>query len=378
MRIVYVLTTLAVGGAERQVLAIARRMAARGHVVEILVLRPAGEDDFDTELPVTHLDILKRPLSAAGGLFRALEFLRAFRPDVIHSHNFHGNMLARMTRLFYRKAKLVSTIHNIYEGGTSRMLAYRFTDSLATLTTAVSEAVRTRYVSQKAVSPSKILVITNGIDLNEFSPDPSRRAALRPSLPIGSGFAWIIVARLTPAKDIPNLIQAFTEVLKVEPEAHLLVAGEVPYDLRYEESAMDSTSLPMAVQERIFWMGLCGNIAGLLDAADGFVLSSAWEGFPLAIGEAMAMEKPIVATDVGGVRELVGDAGMLVPSRDPVALAKAMLDVMQTTSERRADMGHVARERIRNNFSLDAKADEWEALYRSVSCHGASEAAVVP
>ena len=76
----------------------------------------------------------------------------------------------------------------------------------------------------------------------------------------------------------------------------------------------------------------------LLDAADGFVLASAWEGMPLAVGEAMAMEKPVVATDVGGVRELVGDAGVIVPAKDPEALAKAMLALMRTThgSSRRA------------------------------------------
>jgi glycosyltransferase involved in cell wall biosynthesis len=107
----------------------------------------------------------------------------------------------------------------------------------------------------------------------------------------------------------------------------------------------------------------------LLDAADGFVLSSAWEGMPLAVGEAMAMEKPVVATDVGGVRELLGEAGVIVPSRDSNALAGAMLELMRRTPEDRHVLGCQARERIVSNFSMDARADEWEAQYRRLLAH---------
>jgi glycosyltransferase involved in cell wall biosynthesis len=104
----------------------------------------------------------------------------------------------------------------------------------------------------------------------------------------------------------------------------------------------------------------------LLDAADGFVLASAWEGMPLALGEAMAMEKPVAATDVGGVRELAGEAGLIVPARNPEALAQAMLALMQATPEARASQGRAARERIQRSFNMDAKADEWEALYLTI------------
>jgi len=87
---------------------------------------------------------------------------------------------------------------------------------------------------------------------------------------------------------------------------------------------------------------------------------------PLAVGEAMAMETPVVATDVGGTRELVGDAGAVVPSKAPDALAVAMLDLMHRTPEDRRTQGLVERQRICRNFNMDTKADEWEALYRTV------------
>ena len=99
--------------------------------------------------------------------------------------------------------------------------------------------------------------------------------------------------------------------------------------------------LPVCRRERsiVRRLGLRSDIAALLDAADGFVLSSAWEGMPLAVGEAMAMAKPVVATDVGGVRELVGDAGVLVPAKNPTALAEAMVAMMKRPTEERSAMG---------------------------------------
>jgi glycosyltransferase involved in cell wall biosynthesis len=116
--------------------------------------------------------------------------------------------------------------------------------------------------------------------------------------------------------------------------------------------------------------GVRRDIPALLDAADGFVLSSAWEGMPLVVGEAMAMAKPVVATDVGGVRELVGDSGAIVPAKDSNALGEAMLAMMRRPAAARAELGRKARERILNCFGMDAKAHEWEALYLSVSHQG--------
>jgi glycosyltransferase involved in cell wall biosynthesis len=164
-----------------------------------------------------------------------------------------------------------------------------------------------------------------------------------------------------PAKDFPNLLHAFARVRGEIPEARLWVAGEA--------AGAGSAAIQMQAAElgaSVRWLGLRRDMPALLDAADGFVLASAWEGMPLAVGEAMAMEKPVVATDVGGVRELVGEAGVMVPAKNPEALAEAMLDLMRSTPEARGALGRLARERIAARFSIDAKADEWEALYRAV------------
>jgi len=107
-------------------------------------------------------------------------------------------------------------------------------------------------------------------------------------------------------------------------------------------------------------------MASTIAPADAFVLASAWEGMPLVLGEAMSMEKSVVATDVGGVRELVGDAGSIVPSKNPEALAEAMLRVMQLPESERRELGKTARARVVERFDMRSKADEWESLYTRI------------
>jgi glycosyltransferase involved in cell wall biosynthesis len=305
---------------------------------------------------VVHLDIGKDPVSVTAGFLRARRLLRTFRPDVVHSHSFHANLLARLLRIGLPRLTVISTVHNVYEGGWLRMTAYRLTDRLSKRTIAVSKAAAKRFVSLKAIPRRKCLVRANGIDTAEFAPDAARRAEVRAAMGAGSHFVWLSAGRVTPAKDFPNLLAAFQILRKEAPDTELWIAGAF--------LGMPSAS-PAAqyAQERVRWLGLRRDMAALLDAADGFVLGSAWEGMPLVLGEAMAMEKPVVATGVGGVSELAGDAGIVVPAKDPRALARAMLSTMQRSAEERAQQGSASRERIVRQFSIEAAADWWEAMY---------------
>jgi glycosyltransferase involved in cell wall biosynthesis len=267
-----------------------------------------------------------------------------------------------------------STVHNVYEGGLMRMLAYRLTDRWSRWTVAVSQAAADRFVRLKAIPKRKSLVRTNGIDTREFAPDAARRTATlaamgRATTGVEPTFVWLSAGRVTPAKDFPNVLRAFQLARKEIPNAELWIAG-APMDAKTVVSAEGVAHQyfalcgPKGSQENVRWLGLRRDMPALLDAADGFVLGSAWEGMPLVVGEAMAMEKPVVATDVGGVRELVGDSGALVPAQDPEALARAMQATMRRSREESAQMGRAARERIVRDFSIDAAADWWEALYQ--------------
>jgi glycosyltransferase involved in cell wall biosynthesis len=366
MRITYVLTSLGVGGAERQALSVAERMAARGHAVSLVVLAGRQVNEWPTTLDsacLTRLDMRKTPASAFAGFAKARRFLREFQPDLVHSHTYPANMAARLLKLSFPAAAVLSTVHNVYEGPWPRMLAYRLSDFLSRHTTAVSQAALDRYARLKAVSAGKSSVLTNGIDTAEFAPDAQRRARLRAEFGVRDEFVWLAAGRIVPAKDYPSLLRAFSSVRRAVSTVRLFVAGEAS---EAGFATVRELSTELGLGDSVCWLGLRRDMPALLDACDGFVLASAWEGMPLVVGEAMAMEKPVVATDVGGMRELMGEAGVLVPAKAPEELAKAMRTVMQRTDEERRGAGRAAREHIQSQFSLDAKADEWEALYGAV------------
>ena len=347
MRLAYMVTSLGIGGAEHQVVALAERMVSRGHDVMLIVLRSAVEHEWQTAVPIVRLNASKSLVGAIGGLRQSAAALRDFQPDILHSHTFHANITARAMRATGAAPIVLSTIHNVYEGGRQRMLAYRLTDRFSAHTTAVSQAVADRYSNSGAVPNCKCSVITNGIDLEEFSPS---RIANSPHAQ--QGFVWLAAGRDVPAKDFDTLLSAFKRVRREISDARLFIAG----DRAPERTDTDG----------VCWLGLCRDMPSRIAACDAFILSSAWEGMPLVVGEAMAMEKPVVATDVGGVRELVGDCGLIVEARNPEGLAHAMLRMMSAPKSQRRAMGVAARERIRTSFDIDSKVDEWESLYLSL------------
>jgi hypothetical protein len=116
MRIVYVLTSLGVGGAERQAISLAERMAARGHAVALLVLRDSQPEQWPTTLDPVHFNMSRTPASLLAGLWEARRFLRDFHPDLIHSHTYPANMMARLLKILHPATAVLSTVHNVYEG----------------------------------------------------------------------------------------------------------------------------------------------------------------------------------------------------------------------------------------------------------------------
>jgi glycosyltransferase involved in cell wall biosynthesis len=368
MRIVYGLTTLGLGGAERQALAVAEAMERRGHGVVLLVLGPRLEREWPTELPVVRLGMRKNPISLLYGFCRARRFLRDYHPDLLHSHCAHSNLFARLLRRWVANVRVISTVHNVYEGPWPRMLAYRLTDRWADRTVFVSQAAAARYEKILAASLEKMCVLTNGIDTEAFAPDRLRRAAMRGVMGVTSEFVWLSAGRLTAAKDLPNLLRGFAQAEQANAEARLWIAGEgaAEFALRLKTLAAE-----LGIDKKVRWLGLRRDLDTLMDAADGFVLASAWEGMPLVLGEAMALEKPVVATDVGGVCELVGEAGRVVVAKDPAALASALIATMQLSADERKMLGKQARRRIEERFSMATRVEAWERLYREVLGQGA-------
>lgn len=360
MRIAFVLTSLGLGGAERQAVALGERLARRGHAVIFLVLGRPVEKEWTTSLPVYRLGMRKNPVDFWRKARPARAILDAFKPDLLHAHCFHSNLFARLLRRRGLAAVVIATVHNVYEGPWPRLLAYRLTDRWGTHTVAVSLAAGVRYVHWGATPSRRLSIIHNGIDTELFRPDPERRQRMRQQMEAGEDFIWLSAGRLTRAKDIPNLLNAFARVAEAEARAHLWIAGDGEQNYAGHLRAM---AQELGLEEKIRWLGARSDLVALYDAADGFVLSSAWEGMPLVIGEAMAMEKPVVATDVGGVFELIARCGWVVNAKDAATLAARMLLVMRLPVPKREAMGREARVRVEENFSFKTRIEAWETLY---------------
>jgi glycosyltransferase involved in cell wall biosynthesis len=133
---------------------------------------------------------------------------------------------------------------------------------------------------------------------------------------------------------------------------------------------MMELSSSLEISDRVFFLGARNDIPALMSASDVFVLSSAWEGFGLVVAEAMACKRIVVATGCGGVKEVVGDAGYLVPPGDCDALARSMLQALELSCEKRGEIGENARQRVISKFSLDAAAGRYMALYAGATSNG--------
>jgi glycosyltransferase involved in cell wall biosynthesis len=361
LRILFVLTGLAYGGAETQLVRLATRLKSRGWEVSVVSLMPpkAYVEDLEAAgIPVFSLGI-RRKLPDLGPVLRFARIIRKWRPDIVHSHMVHANLLARIVRFLAPIPVLICSARNIDEGGRFREVLYRLTDSLCDLTTQVSHAGLERYVRMGAVPRHKIRYIPNGVDTERFKPNLEDRLKFRKELGV-DGFVWLAVGRFDPPKDYPTMFQAFARVVHKHSNTILLIAGDGPL-----RKTMENLARELGIEKRTKFLGIRRDIPQLMNAADAYVMSSSWEGMPNVLLEASATGLPIVATDVGGNREIVldGVTGFLVPPRNPEALARTMLRIMDLSDEERKEMGKRARKHIEVKFNLDRVVDLWEILY---------------
>lgn len=368
LRVLLVTTSLEHGGAETQVYLLARSLVERGHTVEVVSMR--DPDAYVPELtaaaiPVTSLH-MHRKVPDPRALLALARVYRRFRPDVVHSHMVHANLLARLARTLAPIPVQVSSAHNLIEGGRLRDVAYRLTDPLCTLTTNVAHVAVERFVRRGAVPAHKIRFMPNGLDTAPIDSAAGARTDTRTALGVDDAFVWLAVGRLEPQKDYQNLIEALVHLYRGGHGSGTttLVVGDGPLD----------TELRLLAKQRglsdrsLRFLGRRTDVPKLMAAADGFVMSSAWEGLPLVLLEAAAARLPVVATDVGGNGEVVvhEQTGLLVPAREAIRLANAMERVIEQTPDERAVWGERARRVLLERYDLNTVVDTWEACYREL------------
>ena len=368
-KLMLVTTTLTLGGgAEAQVVDLALGMKQRGWVVEIVSMlnpRPPAPDLSGAGIRVRNLG-MRRGVPNPGAVLRFREMVRESRPDVVHSHMTHANLLTRATRLVAPMPVLVNTLHGykMYSvkstASGARELAHRLTDRLADMTTVVCQAAADRYARVKVAPADKLMVVRNGIRPSLYRSNPQLRQWERRNLHLGGDFVWLAAGRLEMVKDFDTMLRAFAAAIRGEERQTLLIAGDG--SLR---QSLEGQAQGLGLGARVRFLGYRDDVANLMRAADGFVMSSIFEGLPLALLEAGASGLPIVATRVGGNAETMieGRSGLLVPASDSCELGRAMRLVAGMTAEQRIAMGRAGRDFVTRHYALDSILDRWEGLY---------------
>lgn len=353
MKIALLITGLGMGGAEKQVCDLADRFILKGH--QVLILYLFGEAIMTPQhssIKVIGFKMQKSPLSFMRAYLSIRKVLIDFSPDILHSHMVHANLMARTLRLSMNIPTLICTAHNTNEGGMLRMWLYRITDPLCDLSTNVSQEAVDAFIIKKAVPKGKMIALYNGIDTNHFKFNIHSRTTLRNHAYINDQERIILcVGRLNIQKDYPTMLHAFALALTTHQNLILWIAG----DGEEKENLLDLCK-QLNISSKVHFLGIRRDIPELMSACDIFCLSSAFEGFGLVVAEAMACERPVVATDCGGVKEIVRKDGILVPPSSSIQLANAITDSLQLPFIS-------ARKRIVETFSIDTITDQWIKLY---------------
>jgi sugar transferase (PEP-CTERM/EpsH1 system associated) len=349
-RVAHVTFGLDVGGQEKLLVEFANRADRVGFDLRFISLGDRGPLADDIEAAGWSVTALGVPHGLRPSLITKLaRFFLRWRTDVVHTHDQRALFYAGPAAWLARVPMIVHTRHGRDVHATPRQAAIfrrlsRLVDRFVCVSREVAELSR-----DQGIADSKLSTIVNGIDISRFrfgAPDPAG--------------AIVTVARLSPEKDLANLIRATALAAERVRDLRVEVAGNGPCAEELQRLASE-----LGVGERIRFLGEIRDVPALLARARMFVLPSRSEGIPLTVLEAMACGLPVIATRVGGLPEVVEDAltGVLVPSADPAALAEAVIEIWNDPG--RADrMGRSGRRRAEERFDVRRMVANYEALYR--------------
>ena len=360
------------GGPDKTILLGTARTNPEKYAVTICYIRDARDtvyniDQRARQLPVTYIEVMERH-SVDWRIWPALRrVVRERSIDIVHGHDYKTNVLA----LLLAKAEgviPVTTAHGWVGKGSKELNLYfpldrrlqRFFAHVIAVSTDIKQAI-----VGCGTRPERVTVVLNGVDPDRFHRDTTLRPSARAEFDIPADAVAIgAVGRLEPEKNFSMLIRAFARVRDRFPNAVLLIAGGGSLDARLQQEAA-----ALGLSRREFRMlGLIDKVPLLHHALDVYVQSSDEEGTANAVLEAMALETPIVATDVGGTSEVArhGLEALIVPRGDEDATVAAILDALADpeAARMRASAG---RTRVETELSFDLRTRRVEAVYDAVA-----------
>lgn len=359
MRIAQLVPQFAVGGGERVAMQLLCELKRRGHVVLGIALGSRSESEMTRRLDQAGIQVeyLAKHKGFEPKLVAMIfQMLRKFNPDVVHSHN---HVLPYLLPYAARhRGRIVHTVHSMadYDAtGANRVinaLAFR----LGVVPVAIADEVR---ASIRRVYGMNAPIVKNGIPVDQYRKAASSRSEWRSANGVREAdLLFVAIGALWPVKNHAKLIAAFRQVADRVPSAKCFIAGSGP--LR-EQLTRQIHQINLSAKVKL--LGERDDVPDVLSACDVAVLPSHCEGSPLSLMEAMAAGKPVIATAVGGVPEMVsGETARLIARDNVNALADAMIELAGNV-ELRQRMGAAGAHRAAANFGLDRMTAGYEALY---------------
>lgn len=370
-KILYIITSLSVGGAQKALLNLTTSEFSQQyppHVLALVEVDGIRQQFEQAGIPVQVLGLNR--LSRLPFLLPRLAWLVwTIKPQVIHGWMHHGNLFATLAWLLAAcRPRLLWGMHHTPEQATLERAQHAFVLKLGRWLSGLPQHIV--YVSRRSLQRHTELgydshhaqVIANGIPLGHGSLRATSHASVREELGIPVDALLIgSLTRYVPEKDIPNLLAAIRLVQQHGLDAHFLLAGE---GMDAGNPALQSLLAGIPEPGRVHLLGVRTDAARLIAALDVATLSSRREAFPLFLAEAMAAGVPCVATDVGDIAECVADTGLVVPAGDAAALVQAWITLLQQSPSQRLALGEQAQQRVAERYSLAVVVQAYRELLR--------------
>ena len=368
IKLIFLVVGLGVGGTESHLLELASRIDRKRFEVVVVSLKPDGL--LVSELRSRGVRVIS--LNGKGKmdirvLFRLREILRAERPDVVQAFLFLANVVALLCGRILKSFAVISSYHDevVSEGWFNRMID-RATMKWAAHIVCCSEAVR-RSVDQKiGRGKNNFAVIPFGVDTDWFR-EPRGISGSTIVLQKGLPVIGTVCRLVEPKKGLKYLLEAVAQLEQEagKPVCQVLLVGEGP-----AEQGLRTLSERLGISPRVAFVGARRDIPAVLSLMSIFVLPSLYEGFGIAILEAMAAGKPVIATTVGGIPEFVvsGQSGFLVPPGDAPALARAIKQLLDEP-EKACAMGRQGQAHVKKHYSIESVVRQHEQLYELCLAH---------
>lgn len=372
-KILYLIENIFFGGGERAFAQIINGLDKEKYEIYTACL-PGGifEEKIKTSAKILPFDLRNRFNLLR--IYQLAKILKEKNIEIVHSQGGRGGFFARIAAKMAKVPAMISTIAMPVEGfdvGLLRKGIYvmldRFSERFVDRFIVVSETLRDRLIEKHKVPSKNIVKIYNGIEVKEYYSIFESAYKIRDEFNIKPDVQLVgTIGRLVWQKGLPYFIQAIKQIVdgrwQVAGEMKFLIVGE-----GNERKNLERMVKELGIKKNVIFTGFRKDVKEILQALDIFVLPSIREGQPIILLEAMAMGKPIVATDIEGVNETVvnGLTGILVPPKAPQALARAIVSLLKD-SKKAQKMGQAGRRVVEEKFDLKDKVKQHERLYEAV------------